>query len=108
LVSADLIGFVVGQRTFHGEVYRRLHADDGRTQAILSIQVIALLDRRQSRSSTRAYRRNLEVPLCPRCERDERLKFEIGRVRRDNFGVYGIEKIWHQLNREGTRVSLTA
>jgi putative transposase len=25
-------------------------------------------------------------------------------VHRDNFGVYGIEKVWHPLNREGTRV----
>src|SRR5437660_9064562 len=26
------------------------------------------------------------------------------RVHRDNFGVYGIEKVWHQLNREGIQV----
>ena len=25
-------------------------------------------------------------------------------MHRDNFGVYGIEKVWHQLNREGMRV----
>lgn len=25
-------------------------------------------------------------------------------MHRDNFGVYGIEKVWRQLNREGTRV----
>ena len=35
---------------------------------------------------------------------DERLKTEIGRVYRDNFGVYGIEKVWRQLNREGIEV----
>lgn len=35
---------------------------------------------------------------------DERLKTEISRVHRDNFGVYGIEKVWRQLNREGHRV----
>jgi hypothetical protein len=29
------------------------------------------------------------------------------RVHRDNFSVYGIEKIWRQLNREGTRVGQT-
>ena len=39
-----------------------------------------------------------------RRRRDEQLKIEIGRVHRDNFGVYGIEKVWRQLNREGTRV----
>ena len=35
---------------------------------------------------------------------DQRLKTEIGRVHRANFGVYGIEKVWHQLNREGVTV----
>jgi putative transposase len=43
-------------------------------------------------------------PLSARRQRDEQLKLEIGRVHRDNFGVYGIEKVWQQLNREGTRV----
>lgn len=36
--------------------------------------------------------------------RDERLKLEIARVHRDNFGVYGIEKVWRQLKREGHTV----
>jgi putative transposase len=35
---------------------------------------------------------------------DERLKIEIARVHRDNFGVYGIEKVWRQLKREGIKV----
>jgi putative transposase len=35
---------------------------------------------------------------------DERLKAEIARVHRDNFGVYGIEKVWRQLNRESHKV----
>ena len=35
---------------------------------------------------------------------DERLKTEIARVHRDNFSVYGIEKMWRQLNREGIKV----
>jgi putative transposase len=35
---------------------------------------------------------------------DERLKPEIARVHRSNFGVYGIEKVWRQLNREGHTV----
>ena len=35
---------------------------------------------------------------------DERLRTEIGRVHRDNFGVYGIEKVWRQLNREGNTI----
>ena len=35
---------------------------------------------------------------------DERLKPEIARVYRANFGVYGAEKVWRQLNREGIRI----
>ena len=35
---------------------------------------------------------------------DEQLKIEIARVHRDNFGVYGIEKVWRQLKREGHNV----
>jgi putative transposase len=35
---------------------------------------------------------------------DEWLKPEIARVHRSNFGVYGIEKVWRQLNREGHTV----
>jgi len=41
---------------------------------------------------------------CARQLSDERLKIEITRVHRDNFGVYGIEKVWRQLNREGHKV----
>jgi putative transposase len=37
----------------------------------------------------------------PRSQHDDQLKVEIARVHRENFGVYGIEKIWHQLQREG-------
>jgi putative transposase len=43
-------------------------------------------------------------PLSARRQRDEQLKIEIRRVHRDNFGVYGIEKVWRQLSREGTQV----
>ena len=35
---------------------------------------------------------------------DERLKPEIARVYRANFGVYGAEKVWRQLNRERIRI----
>ena len=40
-----------------------------------------------------------------RAKRDEGLREEIGRVYRENFEVYGIRKVWRQLNREGTRVA---
>jgi putative transposase len=35
---------------------------------------------------------------------DQRLNVEIARVHRANFGVYGIEKVWRQLNREGITI----
>lgn len=39
-----------------------------------------------------------------RSVRDGELKLEIQRVHRENFAVYGIEKVWRQLNREGIEV----
>jgi putative transposase len=44
-------------------------------------------------------------PRSARAVRDEKLKPEIVRVHRDNFGVYGIDKVWAQLNREGVKVA---
>jgi putative transposase len=43
-------------------------------------------------------------PPSARALRDEELKAEVGRVHQDNFGVYGMEKVWRQLNREGIPV----
>jgi len=40
-----------------------------------------------------------------RAKRDERLKVEIRRVWDENFAVYGIRKVWKQLNREGIDVA---
>jgi putative transposase len=37
--------------------------------------------------------------------RDQQLKAEIARVHRENLSVYGADKIWAQLNSEGTRVA---
>jgi hypothetical protein len=37
-------------------------------------------------------------------QRDKELKVEIARVHRDNFGIYGVEKVWRQLKREGIQV----
>ena len=36
--------------------------------------------------------------------RDVELKLDVTRVHRDNFGVYGVEKVWRQLLREGVQV----
>jgi putative transposase len=44
-------------------------------------------------------------PLSARAVRDGELKPEIARVHAENFGVYGVDKVWAQLNREGIRVA---
>jgi putative transposase len=44
-------------------------------------------------------------PPSARALRDAELKPEIARVHQQNFGVYGVEKVWAQLNREGVRVA---
>ena len=46
-------------------------------------------------------RRQKARPASARALRDGELKPEIERVHRDNFGVYGVDKVWAQLNREG-------
>ena len=43
-------------------------------------------------------------PRSARSVRDGELKPQIGRVHRENFGVYGIEKVWRQLLRDGIQV----
>lgn len=42
---------------------------------------------------------------CARVQRDERLEPEIQRVWHANMQVYGADKVWHQLNREGIRIA---
>ena len=44
-------------------------------------------------------------PPSARALRDEDLKVEILRVYSDNLDIYGADKVWIQLNREGTRVA---
>jgi putative transposase len=44
-------------------------------------------------------------PACTRRLRDEVLKREIARVWGENFRVYGADKVWTQLNREGVPVA---
>ena len=43
-------------------------------------------------------------PPSARACRDAELRSEIRRVHRENFGVYGVDKVWHQLAREGLAV----
>jgi putative transposase len=44
-------------------------------------------------------------PPSARALRDEDLKVQILRVHSENLDVYGADKVWTQLNREGTRVA---
>jgi putative transposase len=41
----------------------------------------------------------------PRAKRDARLRDEIHKVWEENFGVYGVRKVWRQLKREGVAVA---
>jgi putative transposase len=43
--------------------------------------------------------------LSARLQRDAALNVEIRRVYEENFGVYGVRKVWRQLNREGIAVA---
>ena len=43
--------------------------------------------------------------LSDRAKRDEQLKPEIERVFEENLKVYGVRKVWHQMNREGFDVA---
>ena len=40
-------------------------------------------------------------PACARAVRDAELLVQIHRVHEENYGVYGVRKVWRQLNREG-------
>ena len=44
-------------------------------------------------------------PPSRRAVHDQELKVAIARVHADNLSAYGVDKVWTQLNREGTRVA---
>ena len=46
--------------------------------------------------------------LSDRAKRDAELRPEIRRVWEENFQVYGVRKVWRQLEREGVRVARCA
>jgi putative transposase len=52
----------------------------------------------------RAWKRDPER-RCERAKHDEKLRFEIERVWKANFSVYGAEKVWRQLRREAVDVA---
>jgi len=39
-----------------------------------------------------------------RAKADDAMSLKIRQVFEDNFGVYGVRKVWHQLNRQGVNV----
>ena len=49
--------------------------------------------------------RRQERPPCARKVRDEELKPQIARVHQENFDVYGADKVWTQMKREGYLVA---
>ncbi len=51
-----------------------------------------------------AHRRNPAL-RCVRAQRDEVLVPQIERVWQANMQVYGADKVWHQMNREGSKVA---
>ena len=52
-----------------------------------------------------AARRADPARLSTRARRDDALKPEVQRVFEENFGVYGVRKVWRQLKREGHDVA---
>jgi len=52
-----------------------------------------------------ATRRADPARLSTRARRDDALKPEVQRVFEENFGVYGVRKVWRQLKREGHDVA---
>jgi len=57
-----------------------------------------------------AYRRHAARQRDPslrsqRAQRDDQLMTDIQRVWQENHGVYGADKVWRQLNREGIAVA---
>jgi putative transposase len=78
--------------------------------------MIAYIDRHKDRFGVEPICRLLPIapstyyarkqrPPSARAVRDARLKAEIRRVYDDNFGVYGVRKVWRQVHREGIPVA---
>ncbi|MEK0057415.1 IS3 family transposase, partial [Corynebacterium sp. KPL2825] len=51
--------------------------------------------------TSRGYRQSKARGLSARRLRDAALVERISAVHRDNYGVYGVRKMWHALRREG-------
>ena len=59
----------------------------------------------RSTTSTKPEKRTRVASRIFRAKRDRELREEIRRVRKENFDVYGVRKVWRQLRREGSDVA---
>jgi putative transposase len=83
-----MIAFIDDHRTAHG------------VEPICEVLPIA-----PSTYHAHAARRAAPEKLPARTKRDIALKPEISRVHAENFGVYGVRKVWRQLRREDQTVA---
>jgi len=67
--------------------------------------ICAVLTSADVKIAPRTYYAAKTRPLSKRARVDVGLREQIRRVHRENFGVYGADKIWRQLNREHVRVA---
>ncbi|MEV6297127.1 IS3 family transposase [Streptomyces sp. NPDC051896] len=67
--------------------------------------ICAVLTSHGLKIATSTYYAAMNRTPSPRSVRDAELKTQISRVHADNFGVYGVRKVWRQLHREGVPVA---
>jgi putative transposase len=78
---------------------------DGR-EVVFGVEPICrVLSEHGCQIAPQTYYAALKRPACARSVRDAELLPQIRRVFADNYGVYGVRKVWRQLNREGVRVA---
>ena len=87
------------RRTGHDRLYRRSSWGVG-VEPICKVLPIA-----PSTFHAHVAKRVDPARLSARAKRDAALKIEIRRVFEENFGVYGVRKVWRQLRREGFDVA---
>src|SRR5574342_610144 len=83
-----MVAFIDGQRSEYG------------VEPICSVLPIA-----PSTYYEHAARRANPALLAARAKRDAELRDRVERVWRQNFGVYGVRKVWRQLQRDGVAVA---
>lgn len=54
--------------------------------------------------TVRGYRAAISRPLASRHVRDRQLLDEIRRIHSENYGVYGVRKMWHAIRRAGWEI----